>query len=96
MENVKKVMGDKVLIKVGDATTKTASGIEVVENKDTSATLIGTVVGVGPGRRYDDGVVYPVGLAVGDKVLFMQSNQITYKGSTYYLASEVEILLVVE
>lgn len=56
----------------------------------------GTVVAVGPGRRYLDGRVYPLSLKVGDRVLFSKLHRFEFEqdGVKYMVMGEEEILVV--
>jgi len=53
----------------------------------------GTVVAVGPGK-WDDGVLVPVGVKVGDKIMFNKYgyDEIKIKGVEYFIVSEANIL----
>ena len=92
-------LGDKVLLRdLGekDKERKLESGIILPSSvKDEGNTKRGEVVAVGPGRR-EEGEVQPVGVEVGDHVLFSWGDEIKIEGETYHLVSESSILGVIE
>ena len=67
---------DRVIVKRLEEERKTASGIVI---PDTAAEKPdqGEVMAVGPGKKNEDGKLFPVDVKVGDKVLFGK-----YAGST--------------
>ena len=67
---------DRVIVKRLEEERKTASGIVI---PDTAAEKPdqGEVLAVGPGKKNEDGKLFPVDVKVGDKVLFGK-----YAGST--------------
>lgn len=72
-----KPLGNRVLIKRSDAKT-TKGGIFLPDSAQEKPKM-GEVMAVGPGKRDEDGVVMPMNVSVGDKVLF-----------TAYAGSEVK------
>ena len=60
---------DRVIVKRLEEERKTASGIVI---PDTAAEKPdqGEVLAVGPGKKNDEGKVFPVDVKVGDKILF--------------------------
>lgn len=89
---------DRALIReiVDDKEKKTSSGIiiPVTVNEDKSGKR-GEVVAIGPGRN-EDGVIVPVSLKVGDKVIFQWGDKVSVDGEEYYLVREGEILAVIK
>ena len=53
----------------------------------------GEVVAVGPGKRQDNGEVAPMGVKVGDLVIFGQygGNEVKIDGDEYLMLSESDI-----
>jgi len=89
-------LGDRVLVTVSPREEKTASGIIIPdtvsdEQKDNKE---GKVVAVGPGK-YDDGVLVPMQVKKGDKVLFQWGDKIEIDDVEYYMVSESSILAIV-
>ena len=60
---------DRVIVKRLAAEHTTASGIVIPETAGDKPDQ-GEVIAVGPGRRDDQGKLIPMGVKVGDKVLF--------------------------
>ena len=64
-----KPLGDRVIIKRDEAETTTSFGLVLAtESKEKPQT--GTVISVGEGKRDKDGVLIPVPVKAGDKVLY--------------------------
>jgi chaperonin GroES len=80
---------DRLVVKRLDEERKTASGIVI---PDTAAEKPdqGEVLAVGPGKPLDDGKLRPVGIKVGDRVLFGK-----YSGTTVKVKDE-ELLVIRE
>jgi len=87
---------DKVLVKRTEEEEKSAGGI-VLPGSATEKPSQGEVVAVGPGKKTDNGDVSPVGVAVGDTVIFGQygGNEIKIDGDEYLILSESDIFGVV-
>lgn len=88
---------DRVVVRRVDEETKTAGGI-VLPGKAAEKPSQGEVLAVGPGKIMDNGEKRPVGVKVGDKVLFGQYAGSTVKidGSEVLVMSESEIFGVLE
>jgi len=87
---------DKVLVKRTEEEEKSAGGI-VLPGSATEKPSQGEVVAVGPGKKSENGDVSPVGVAVGDTVIFGQygGNEIKIDGDEYLILSESDIFGVV-
>ncbi len=88
---------DRVIIKRLDNERKTASGI-VIPDSAAEKPDQGEVLAVGNGKVGDDGKVRPVGVKVGDKVLFGKYSGQTVKvdGDELLVMREEDIMAVVE
>jgi chaperonin GroES len=88
-------LGDKVLVKPIAAETTTSFGI-IIPDSAKEKPETGMVVAVGPGRKADNGTVVPVGVQVGDKIMFSKYgfDEIKVAGVEYYLISETNILAI--
>jgi len=88
---------DRVIIKRLDNERKTASGIVIPENAAEKPDQ-GEVLAVGGGKVGDDGKVRPLGVKVGDKVLFGKYSGQTVKvdGDELLVMREEDIMAVVE
>ena len=87
---------DKVLVKRTEEEEKSAGGI-VLPGSATEKPSQGEVVAVGPGKKTENGDVSPVGVAIGDTVIFGQygGNEIKIDGDEYLILSESDIFGVV-
>ena len=87
---------DKVLVKRTEEEEKSAGGI-VLPGSATEKPSQGEVVAVGPGKKTENGDVSPVGVAVGDTVIFGQygGNEIKIDGEEYLILSESDIFGIV-
>ena len=85
---------DKVLVKRTEEEEKSAGGI-VLPGSATEKPSQGEVVAVGPGKKTENGDVSPVGVAVGDTVIFGQygGNEIKIDGEEYLILSESDIFV---
>jgi chaperonin GroES len=92
-------LGDKVLIRpLGDDEfgTTSPSGIIIPETVDRDKADRGEVVAVGPGRHEEGSDKrIPVGVEVGDKVIFQWGDKVEYEGVEYYLVGESSISAVI-
>ena len=91
-----KPLHDKVLVRRTEEEEKSAGGI-VLPGSATEKPSQGEVVAVGPGKKTENGDVSPVGVAVGDTVIFGQygGNEIKIDGYEYLILSESDIFGVV-
>lgn len=90
-------LGDRVLVReLKKEGGQTESGIIIPEtvSEDRGAKK-GVVVAVGAGK-YDDGKLVPMGVKVGDKVLFQWGDKLTIDGEEYEMVSEGSILAVIK
>ncbi|GHD66953.1 co-chaperone GroES [Jeongeupia chitinilytica] len=88
---------DRVVIKRVEAEEKTASGIVLPGNAAEKPDM-GEVVAVGNGKVLENGSVRPLGLAVGDKVIFGKYSGQTVKvdGEELLVMREEDVMGVVE
>lgn len=89
-------MGDRVLIKPEAPEEMTSFGL-IIPDSAKEKPEHGTVVAVGPGRRGDDNDLVPMGVEVGDKVMFSKYgfDEIKVGGIEYYILPESSILAVI-
>jgi chaperonin GroES len=88
-------LGDRVLVKPAAGETTTAFGI-IIPDTAKEKPETGVVVAVGPGKKTENGSVIPVGVKVGDKVMFSKYgfDEVKVAGVEYYLIREENILAV--
>lgn len=90
-------LGDRVLVKeLKNAGERSVSGIIIPETvgEDRGAKK-GEVIAVGPGK-FDDGILAPMQVRVGDKVLFQWGDKLTIDGAEYEMVAESSILAVIK
>lgn len=88
---------DRVVIKRLEQERKTAAGIVIPDTAGEKPDQ-GEVIAVGPGKRLEDGRLSPLGVKVGDRVLFAKYAGTTVKieGEERLVMREDDILCVVE
>ena len=88
---------DRVIVKRLENETKTASGIVLPDNAAEKPDQ-GEVLAVGPGKENDQGVVSPLNVKVGDRVLFGKYSGQTVKmnGEELLVMKEDDLFAVVE
>jgi len=92
-----KPLGDRVLIKVQESEGKTASGI-IIPQTAQEKTQNGVIIAVGPGTHNDKGVLEPVPVATGQKVMYDKyaGAQIKIDGVDHLIVKFADILAVIE
>ena len=91
-------LADRVLIKEIDSKNgeETKSGIIIPETIDKEhGAHRGTVMAVGEGR-FDDGVLVPMKVKVGDTVLFQWGDKLTIDNEEYFIVNESSILAMIK
>ncbi|MDO8430568.1 MAG: co-chaperone GroES [Candidatus Taylorbacteria bacterium] len=91
-------LADRILIKENIKTkeNKTASGIIIpITVSEDKGSKKGEVVAVG-GGRYEDGVLIPISVKVGDEVLFQWGDKVTIDDEEFYIVKESEILAIIK
>jgi len=93
-----KPLSDHILIEPVKEEEKTKTGIFLPETASKERSEEGKVIAVGSGKRNEKGEIIPVSVKVGDKVLFTKygPNEIKVDGKEYLIASEADILAVIE
>ncbi len=88
---------DRVIVKRLDVERKTSSGIVIPDNAAEKPDQ-GEILAVGNGKVGDDGKVRPLGVKVGDKILFGKYSGQTVKveGEELLVMREEDIMAVVE
>jgi chaperonin GroES len=92
-----KPLGDRVLIKIQEGENKTAGGI-IIPQTAQEKTQTGVVVAVGPGAKNDKGVLEPVAVEVGQKVMFEKypGAQIKIDNVDHLIVKSSEVFAIVE
>lgn len=88
---------DRVIIKRLDNERKTSSGIVIPDNAAEKPDQ-GEILAVGNGKVGDDGKVRPLGVKVGDKVLFgkYSGQSVKVEGEELLVMREEDIMAVIE
>ena len=88
-----KVLHDKVLVQKVEPAERTVGGIFLPCRSSDSMTATGIVMAVGPGTYSSNGAHIPVGVEVGQTVLFnkMAGVEVTHQGEDYILMEEMRI-----
>ena len=91
-------LGDRIVIEPlkHEGEKKLASGIIIPETVDKERPAQGTVVAVGKGK-YDDGVLVPMQVKVGDTVLFSKYgyDEVKIAGQEYFILPESGVLGII-
>lgn len=91
-----KPLGDRIVLRMREREEKTVGGI-VLPGTVKDAPQEAEVVAVGPGR-YEDGKLIPVGVRVGDRVIYSKfgGTEVKYDNVEYLIVREADILAVIE
>ena len=91
-------LGDRVLVRIEKAETKTKSGIIIPDTASKERPEQGIVVAVGAGRTTDEGKTIAPHVAVGDTIIFSKygPDEIKIDGEEYYILSEANILAIIK
>ncbi len=89
-------LADRVVIDPTALETTTSFGLIIPETASKEKPETGIVVAVGPGKVADDGSHIPVGVSVGDKIMFNKYgyDEVKVNGKEYYIVSEQNILAI--
>lgn len=92
-----KPLADRVVIKMCEAEDTTKSGI-ILTGAAKEKPSVAVVVEVGPGARDDNGVLVPMEVSVGDKVITSKysGTEIKFEGEEYTVVKQSDILAIVE
>jgi chaperonin GroES len=93
-----KPLSDHILIEPIKEEEKTKAGIFLPDTASKDKSEEGKVITVGPGRTTPEGKMIPMTIKPGDKVLFTKygPNEIKVDGKEYLIASESDILAIIE
>ena len=92
-----KPLHDRVVVKALEGEERTKGGI-IIPDTAKEKPMQGKVVAVGPGARGEDGKLQPIGVKVGDKVLYgkWSGTEVKIDGDDLLIVKEADILGVVE
>ncbi len=88
-------LADRVVLKALEETEQTKGGIFIPDTAKEKPQH-GEIIAVGPGR-YEDGKLIPMGVKVGDKVLYGKyaGTEITHEGESFLILRESDVLAIV-
>ncbi len=89
-------LGDRVVVSPTIPESTTSFGLIIPETASKEKPETGVVVAVGPGRIGDDNMHVPVGVSVGDRIMFNKYgyDEVKVNGKEYYIVSESNILAI--
>jgi chaperonin GroES len=88
---------DRVLVKALEGEEKTKGGI-IIPDTAKEKPMEGKVIAAGPGSRDENGKLVPMGVKVGDKVLYgkWSGTEVKIEGEDLLIVKEADILGVVQ
>ena len=91
-----KPLHDRLLLKPLAAETKTKSGI-IIPDTAQEKPMQGEVVAVGKGKRLEDGRLEPLGVKVGDKVIYgkWSGTEVKLDGVEHVILKEEDLFGIV-
>jgi len=91
-------LGDRVLIKPIKEETQTKTGIIIPDSASQKKQGQGKVFAVGKGKVDDSGKLIPVGVKVGDIVVFSEyaGEKVLVEDEEYYVIGEQNILAIIK
>ena len=91
-------LADRVVIDPTVPESVTSFGLIIPETASKEKPETGIVIAVGPGRVGDDNHHIPVGVSVGDRVMFNKYgyDEVKINGKEYYIVSESNILAILK
>ncbi len=95
-----KPLSDYIVIRPIEDEAVTSFGLvlpQTMENKDKIKK--GEVIAVGPGKRLENGVIAPVGVTVGTKVMYKEGwsvEKIKIDGVEHPIVQEQDLMMIIE
>jgi chaperonin GroES len=92
-----KPLHDRVLVRRIEQDEKTAGGI-IIPDTAKEKPMEGEVIAVGPGARGEDGVLHPLDVKAGDRILFgkWSGSEVKIDGEELIIMKESDILGIIE
>lgn len=92
-----KPLGDRLIIKQAEAETQTKSGIVLADSAKEKPQR-GVVLAVGEGRFNDKGERIPMGINVGDVVVYSKfgGTEVKIEGEAYLILTANDVYAIVE
>jgi chaperonin GroES len=91
-------LADRVVVKPLSRDEVTKAGIILPETVEKERPEKGEVIAIGPGRRLDNGSLAPMGVKVGDQIVFKKysPDEVKIDEVEYLVVSESDIMAVIE
>ena len=91
-------LGDRVVVKPLSQDEVTKSGIIMPATVDKERPERGEVIAIGPGKLLDNGSFAPMGVKVGDKIVFKKysPDEVKIDNVEYLVIAESDIMAVIE
>jgi len=88
---------DRVVVRRVEQDEKTAGGI-IIPDTAKEKPMEGEVIAVGPGARGEDGVIHPLDVKAGDRILFgkWSGTEVKLDGEELIIMKEADIMGVLE
>jgi chaperonin GroES len=88
---------DRVVVRRVEQDDKTAGGI-IIPDTAKEKPMEGEVIAVGPGARGEDGVIHPLDVKAGDRILFgkWSGTEVKLDGEELIIMKEADIMGVLE
>jgi chaperonin GroES len=92
-----KPLHDRLIVRPAPAEEKTKSGI-IIPDSAKEKPVQGEVLAAGPGKTDDTGKLTPIGVKVGDKVLYgkYSGTEISLDGEDVLIMRESDVFAIVE
>ena len=93
-----KPMHDHLVVKAAGKEEQSKSGIILPDTLNKEKPERGKVIAVGPGKRMETGQLAPMGVKIGDVVLFKKyaPDEIKIDKQEYLIISESDVLAIIE
>jgi len=87
---------DRLVVRRSDETEERVGGV-IIPDSAKEKPQQGTVIAVGLGKKTDDGKRVPLGITVGDRVLFgtFSGQEVTHDGEPYLIMKVEEVMAVI-
>lgn len=94
-----KVFGARMIVRMDKADNKTMGGI-IIPGAENEQVTKGEVVAAGEGMRLDNGAIFPMEVAVGDRVIIAPNAGspviVENDSNDYLVVNEAHVLAVIE
>ena len=91
-----KPLADRIVVEALEDTEEMRGSLYIPDDAKEKP-MQGTVIATGPGRRSEEGEIVPIGLSVGDRVLYgkYSGTEVTVDGTEFLIIKESDVLAVI-